>query len=317
MCNVPHIVPGRAQCPALTCWSRSAPNRLACCLCRPCRRGNGQHYDHSRREDHPPAAGAASIKTSPYVALGDSYSSGAGVNPPVVGSPATCSRSQLNYSEDIAKSTHPAAFTDVTCSGAKTSNFFTSQAAGVAPQLDAVGNDTRLVTMTIGGNDEDVFVRSFFGCAFTGDPTGNPCEQKYGSTFTDLIKNQTYPNLVNALSAVRAKAPHASIVILGYPQILPAVATPACYAVTGISEGDVPWLVNQQKVANDAVRRAAAATGARYVDTYTPSEGHDACAPATVRWMEPLVAPINAYPVHPNATGEAALARETLAAIGR
>ncbi len=265
----------------------------------------------------PNTAGAASIKTSPYVALGDSYSSGAGIAPQVVGAPTTCSRSQLNYSEDISRSTRPAAFTDVTCSGAKTSNFFTSQASGVPPQLDAVGKDTRLITMTIGGNDEDVFVNSFFGCAFTGDPTSNPCQQKYGTTFTDLIREKTYPNLVNALSAARARAPRASIVILGYPQILPATGSPACYAVTGISEGDVPWLVNQQKVLNDAVRRAAAATGARFVDTSTPSEGHDACAPANVRWMEPLVMPINAFPVHPNATGEAALARETLAAIGR
>lgn len=267
----------------------------------------------------PPTAGAASIKTSPYVALGDSYSSGAGINPQVAGAPATCSRSQLNYSEDIAKATHPASFTDVTCSGAKTGDFFTSQAPGVAPQLDAVGKDTRLVTMTISGNDGNVFVSSFFGCATVdaGQPTGNPCETKYGTTFTDTIQNQTYPALVKALSAVRAKAPRASIVILGYPQILPPTGSPACYAITGISEGDVPWLVHQQQVGNDAVRRAAAATGARYVDTYTPSAGHDECAGPTNRWMEPLIAPVNAFPVHPNATGEAALARETLAAIGR
>jgi len=84
-----------------------------------------------------------------------------------------------------------------------------------------------------------------------------------------------------------------------------------------ISMGDVPWLVNQQLVLNDAVRRAAAATGARYVDTYTPSAGHDACAPVGTRWLEPLVAPINAFPVHPNATGEAVMAQDTLAAIGR
>jgi len=267
----------------------------------------------------PPTAAAASIKTSPYVALGDSYSSAAGVNPQVVGSPPACSRSQLNYAHDIAASTHPAAFTDVTCSGAKTSDFFTPQATGVAPQLDAVGSDTRLVTMTISGNDENVFVDSFFGCpkVDAAQPTGNPCQQKYGTTFTDRIQTQTYPHLVHALSAARAKAPHASIVILGYPQILPAVGTLSCYAAMGISTGDVPWLVTQQQVANDAVRRAAAATGARYVDTSTPSAGHDACAPIGTRWMEPLVFPINAYPVHPNATGEAAMARETLTAIGR
>ena len=267
----------------------------------------------------PPTAAASSIKTSPYVALGDSYSSGAGINPQVVGAPATCSRSQSNYSEDIARITDPASFTDVTCSGAKTSDFFTSQAAGVAPQLDAVDKHTRLVTMTISGNDENVFVNSFFGCAAVdaGQPEGNPCEQKYGTTFTDLIENQTYPHLVKALSAVRAKAPRATVVILGLPADPACRGFLACYALMGISTGDVPWLVHQAKVANDVVRRAAAETGARYVDTYTPSAGHDACSGADTRWMEPLVGPVNAFPVHPNAAGEAAMARETLAAIGR
>lgn len=267
----------------------------------------------------PPTAAAASVKTSPYVALGDSYSSAAGVNPPVLTAPPACSRSQLNYAEDIAARTQPDTFTDVTCSGATTADFFSSQTAGAPPQLDAVNETTRLVTMTIGGNDEAVFVDSFFGCVSVdaGHLYGNPCQQKYGSTFTDLITTQTYPHLVNALSAVRAKAPHATIVILGYPQILPPVGDPLCYPAMPISMGDVPWLVNQQLVLNDAVRRAAAATGARYVDTFTPSAGHDACAPVGTRWMEPLVAPVNAYPVHPNALGEAAMAQDTLTAIGR
>ena len=267
----------------------------------------------------PPTAASASIKTSPYVALGDSYSSAAGVHPQVVGAPATCSRSQLNFAHDVAASTHPAAFTDVTCSGAKTADFFTSQATGVAPQLDAIDTDTRLVTLTISGNDENVFVSSFFGCPTVdaGHPYGNPCETKYGSTFTDLIKTQTYPHLVKALTAVRTKAPHATVVILGYPHILPAEGSLSCYALMGLSDGDVTWLDNQEKVGNDVVRRAAAVTGARYVDTYTPSAGHDACSGPTTRWMEPLVGPVNAYPVHPNSTGEAAMAQETLAAIGR
>jgi len=267
----------------------------------------------------PPRAAAASIKTSPYVALGDSYSSAAGVAPQVLGAPVTCSRSQLNYAEDIAARTHPAAFTDVTCSGAKTSDFFSSQAAGVAPQLDAVGKGTRLVTMTIGGNDESVFVNSFFGCVTisltSGSIFGNPCQQKYGSTFTHLITTQTYPHLVRALSAVRARAPRATVVILGYPRILPDVGVPACYPSVPISMGDVPWLVHQELVLNDAVRRAASATGARYIDTYSASAGHDACQPLLKRWLEPVVAPVNAFPVHPNAIGEAAMAQDTLAQL--
>lgn len=267
----------------------------------------------------PPTANGASIKTSPYVALGDSYSSAAGVLPQVPGAPATCSRSLLNYAHDIAARTQPASFTDVTCSGARTSDYFAPQTAGQPAQLDAVTKATKLVTMTIGGNDEGVFSDSFFGCAqlTPTDPTGNPCQQRYGSQFVDTIRSQTYPNLVRALSAVRAKSPSATVVILGYPQILPPVGSPACTAVTGIAIGDVPWLVEQQRVLNDAVRRAAAATGSRYVDTFTPSAGHDACAPVGTRWLEPLVAPVNAFPVHPNAVGEAQLAAETLAAIGR
>lgn len=268
-----------------------------------------------------PAAAASSITTSPYVALGDSYSSAAGVAPQVIGAPATCSRSQLNYAEDIAARTQPVAFTDVTCSGANTSDFFASQAAGVAPQLAAVGKGTRLVTMTIGGNDEGVFVNSFFGCVTvslqSGSVSGNPCQQKYGSTFTDLITTQTYPHLVQALSAVRAKAPRATVAILGYPRILPDVGVPTCYPSMPISMGDVPWLVHQELVLNDAVRRAATATGARYIDTFAASAGHDACQPVGTRWLEPAVAPVNAFPVHPNATGEAAMAQDTLAQLGR
>jgi lysophospholipase L1-like esterase len=266
----------------------------------------------------PPTANGHSIKTSPYVALGDSYSSGAGINPLVPTAPPTCSRSTLNYAHDIAALTMPASFTDVTCSGAKTSDFFTSQAAGVAPQLDAVTKDTRLVTMTIGGNDEGVFSNSFFGCAVISskDILGNPCEQKYGTTFTDLITTQTYPHLVAALSTVKAKAPTATVVIIGYPEILPPTGNLSCYRSMPIAMGDVPWLHHEEEVLNDAVRRAANQTGARFIDLAPSSTGHDACQPVGTRWIEPAVAPINAFPVHPNATGEAAMATQTVQQLG-
>jgi hypothetical protein len=114
---------------------------------------------------------------------------------------------------------------------------------------------------------------------------------------------------------VHRKAPRAKVFILGYPQILPSTGSPSCYALMGISEGDVPWLVHQEQVLNDVVRRAARKTHSRYVDTWRRSAGHDACSGPTHRWLEPLVGPVNAYPVHPNATGEAEMANATLAAI--
>lgn len=267
----------------------------------------------------PSSASPHAIKTSPYVALGDSYSSAAGVAPFVLTAPATCSRSTLNYAHDIAAQTRPSSFTDVTCSGATTSDFFASQAAGVAPQLDAVTRSTRLVTMTIGGNDEGVFVNSFFGCATISSTNimGNPCQQRYGTTFTDQIVNQTYPHLVAALTAVRQKAPAATVVILGYPQILPPVGELSCYPSMPIAMGDVPWLNHEEAVLNAAVSKAAQQTGARFVDMSAISAGHDACTPIGTRWVEPAIGPVNAAPVHPNATGEAAMAAQTLAALGR
>jgi lysophospholipase L1-like esterase len=267
----------------------------------------------------PSTASPHAIKTSPYVALGDSYSSAAGVAPFVADAPPTCSRSMLNYAHDIAAQTMPSSFTDVTCSGAKTSDFFSSQAAGVAPQLDAVTQSTRLVTMTIGGNDEGVFVNSFFGCATVSatNVLGNPCQQKYGTTFTDQIVNQTYPHLVAALTAVRQKAPAATVVILGYPQILPPVGELSCYPSMPIAMGDVPWLNHEEAVLNAVVSKAAQQTGARFVDMSASSTGHDACQPIGTRWVEPAIAPVNAFPVHPNATGEAAMATQTLRSLGR
>ncbi|MGZ4537557.1 MAG: SGNH/GDSL hydrolase family protein [Blastococcus sp.] len=271
----------------------------------------------------PPTANGHSITTSPYVALGDSYSSAAGVLPFVPDAPAGCSRSQLNYAHDIAARTEPTSFTDVTCSGAKTSDFYTPQAVTppdprVGPQLDAVTRHTRLVTMTIGGNDENVFVDSFFGCpAYTAsDPMGNPCEQHYGSSFTDKILTQTYPHLVAALTAVRTKAPAATVVILGYPEILPPQWIPGCADGMPYAMGDVPWLHHQQDVLNAVVRKAAQQTGARFIDMAPSSTGHDACEAPTQRWIEPAAGFVNAYPVHPNATGEAAMANQTLLQLG-
>ena len=272
-------------------------------------------------EDSPRSASTHHIETSPYVALGDSYSAAAGVGPFVPGAPLTCSRSLLNYPHDIATVTRAERFTDVTCSGARTSDLFTSQAPGVAPQLDAVTSDTRLVTMTIGGNDGSAFSGILTSCVTasvtSGDVTGNPCERTYGSTFTDIVTGQTYPNLVTALTAVHQKAPQATVAILGYPRALPDTGVPSCYPAMPISMGDVPYVVDFQQTLNSAVEKAAVETGTRFIDMSTSSLGHDACQPVGRRWIEPLNGPINAFPVHPNAIGEAAMAWQTLAQLGR
>jgi hypothetical protein len=52
----------------------------------------------------------------------------------------------------------------------------------------------------------------------------------------------------------------------------------------------------------------AAANGARLVDVYAASVGHDACAPPLLRWVEPYVPASAAAPLHPNLIGMQAFA---------
>jgi hypothetical protein len=42
----------------------------------------------------------------------------------------------------------------------------------VPPQLDALSKNTQLVTMTIGGNDNNVFIDTIFDCGSAGLSTG-------------------------------------------------------------------------------------------------------------------------------------------------
>lgn len=262
--------------------------------------------------------GAANASAQPlrYVALGDSYSAASGVVPPDPTAPPECLRSLLNYPHLIAGQTG-AQLTDVTCGGAKTSDYFSSQYNGVAPQLDALQPNTQLVTMTIGGNDSNVFVDVIVDCGEAGVSTlgqGSPCKDRYGSSFDNTINTTTYPALVRALQAVHAKAPHAKVAILGYPWILPPAV--GCFDKIPVAKGDVPYVDNIEATLNGAVSRAAAATGTTYVNMSGVSEGHDACEPIGVRWIEPVLQTTNPVVLHPNALGEAHMASQTMTVLG-
>lgn len=263
------------------------------------------------------AGTAASAAPAPldYVNMGDSYSAGSGIAPPAPGAPPQCTQSALNWGHDLAAS-RGYHLTDVSCGGAQTKDFTSSQFPGVAPQLDALSSSTRLVTMTIGGNDNNVFIDTIAKCGSAAATTagqGNPCQRTYGNSFVDTINTSTYPNLVKALTEVRAKAPKARVVISGYLQILPP--TRGCYPVMPVAVGDVPYLDGIEAALNDAVRRAAARTGVTFLDESATSAGHDACQPIGTRWVEPVVASTNYVVVHPNALGEQAMADRAAGAV--
>lgn len=251
-----------------------------------------------------------------YVGMGDSYSAASGVLPPDPAAPPNCLRSSLNYPHVIAAEIG-AHLTDVTCGAAETTHFFKPQYDGVPPQLDALSKSTRLVTMTIGGNDNGVFINAVLSCGTAGLSTagqGSPCKDRYGSSFRDTIRTKTYPALVRALKAVHKRAPRAKVAILGYPWIMPR--TVGCFPTMPVAEGDVPYVRGIQWTLNDAIRRAAAATATVYVNFNKVSDGHDACKPIGVRWIEPVVPTTNPVVVHPNTLGEAKMAARSINVIG-
>lgn len=255
-----------------------------------------------------PATKAAPLR---YVALGDSYSAASGVLPIDATAPQ-CLRSTANYPSVIAK-TIGATVTDVTCGAAETGDFFEGQYPGMAPQLDALRKNTQLVTMTIGGNDSNVFIGAILSCGVAGLSTlgtGSPCRDQYGDSFEKTVRTTTYPSLVKALRAVHKRAPRAEVAILGYPRILPPKG--GCFPQMPVAKGDVPYLYSLQVALNRAVARAAKKTGTTYVDVPAASKGHDACQPIGTRWVEPVLAGTNPVIVHPNALGEKRMAALTV-----
>lgn len=273
--------------------------------------GTGESADDPASSASTPSQPSSAVT---YVNLGDSYSAGTGVTPLAAGSPFLCQRSSRNFAHVLAERERYQ-LTDASCAGADTADLADAQYDGVPPQFDALRPDADLVTMMMGGNDNDTYSSSIRACRDVADddPTGSPCRDRYGERLTRPITTTTYPDLVAALRAVHRKARNARVLIVGYPWILPA--TGGCYPTMKVAAGDVGYLRELQATLNDAVRRAARQTGTTYVDMSTVSEGHDACAGPGRRWIEPMTTG-GPGAVHPNAAGQRAIAEQVAAVLG-
>ncbi|MDT7746261.1 MAG: hypothetical protein QOE59_5339 [Actinomycetota bacterium] len=268
------------------------------------------------------AAGVASAApagggTSPYVALGDSYTASplTGTN---AGPPPGCFRSVNNYPH-LTATAFGAQLTDVSCSGATTKEFGTAQTtdSGVnPPQYSALAKTTKLVTVGIGGND--IGFSEIVRTCLSATPFGSPCKDHYTAGGTDELRariNALGGKLATVLKEVHRRSPDARVALVGYPSVLPA-SGPGCYPAVPITPGDVAYLRGVLTDLNARIRRSADAGSATYVDTATSTVGHDVCQAPGTKWIEGLIPTAPAFPVHPNAQGSAALSRAVVAALG-
>lgn len=263
--------------------------------------------------DRPPQFGQ-------YVALGDSFTSGAGL-PGTVRPDSVCGNTRFNYPHLVAKKVG-ARLTDVSCGGATTAHGSLPQAQGAGmpdrpPQLDALDAETDLVTVSLGANDFDWYFGLMFACtqAATSDPLGNPCStQASGSGQNNMteLPQQIGQLLEGLLMQVHAKAPSARVLVVGYPQLVPAHGT--CPQLP-LAKADYSFVRAQWEAMADAMHTAAEAAGATYVDILGPSNGHDICA-GTDAWLNGAAnVPGVAAPYHPLVAGQTGVAQVVVRAL--
>lgn len=82
-------------------------------------------------------------------------------------------------------------------------------------------------------------------CAQLGptEPSGDPCKRQATAGGTDLYAQRiiaTALKVARVLEGIRARSPHATVLLVGYLRILPP--TTGCYPALPIASGDVPYV---------------------------------------------------------------------------
>ncbi|MFF0445425.1 SGNH/GDSL hydrolase family protein [Streptomyces sp. NPDC004609] len=262
-----------------------------------------------------------------WVALGDSYTAGIFAGPEQ-GEADGCERTRDAYPQVVSRRleaeppAHPVSLVaDVSCGGATIANIAEEPQTPIGrnqppdgwpqvkPQVEAAGLDTDVVSVGVGGNSVP-FGTVLLNCVTLGSGrpgTATPCRDAYENdppaTDPETI-DEKYTRLAreyhDMLGAVSRQAPGAELVTVGYPSIVPADVsscsrTDRTHFSAGlfgsITHGDLDWLRGVTEELNAIIERSTAAYGARYVDVYTSSKGHDVCQPRGEKWVEGVCGP--------------------------
>lgn len=216
-----------------------------------------------------------------YVALGDSYSSGSGAGNYSGG----CRRSANAYAPVWAAEHRPASFTFAACAAATTEDV-------LGRQIEEVSAQTTLVSITVGGNDIG-FADVLTECTLSGDAA---CASA-AKAAADRARAELPARLDSVYAAIRDRAPHARLVVLGYPRLFSDGA-----ARCVLSQAKRRALNDGANVLADVTAARAAAAGAVYEDVRDEFAGHEICSGDS--WINAVTWPVNdSY--HPTKAGHA------------
>jgi lysophospholipase L1-like esterase len=171
------------------------------------------------------------------------------------------------------------------------------------PQYNAITPDTTLVTVGIGGNDVGLVGLAESCVNPLPAPYGTSCAATYTAGGVDQYSQRIQafaPTYGTVIDHIRSLAPNATIVMVGYPT---GIKPDGCWPVQPIYAEDANYVQAKIDELNSVMAQQAAAHGALYANTRTPSIGHDACQIPGIKWLEGLVPTSDAFPLHPNELG--------------
>jgi hypothetical protein len=263
-----------------------------------------------------------------YVALGDSYSAGEGLDP--VGQ---CHTSAQAYGRLLARQEHWKIDFEA-CSGAVIEDIFNPTKHG--PQIKGPPDPSvGLVTLTIGGNDA-LFAKvvtscvSHPSCMWGRFPprsapevhpvlNGQPAllEHEWGPATILAIADKLGAPRTGLFARLHDQFPQARIVVLGYPHLFPDGQAPLapdlmCAALLRrVDEPDRAEIRYMQDRFNDSLFEEAVRQGVDFINPNLLWASHEPCG-AHGQWTNAIEAyldfSLGPGPFHPNSAGQHALA---------
>jgi lysophospholipase L1-like esterase len=210
------------------------------------------------------AAPALAARPAPtpktYVALGDSYSSGVGTGS-YLNDGTDCQRSVYAY-PSLDAAALGLTLTFRACSGAKVGDVN-------ALQLSAVTSSTNFVTVSVGGNDAG-FADVVSTCAGSDTP----------ACLDEIVGAQAYIDatlpaaLTGLYAAIKAKAPNAKVIVVGYPRLFNGSD---CSIWTSFTGTEMTALNATADQLNAVTATAAATVGATFANPTQRFTGHAVC----------------------------------------
>ena len=250
---------------------------------------------------------------STYVAMGSSFAAGPGITDLAEAPPNRCQRSRDNYAQQLARK-RGLTLVDVSCGGATTAHIL-GPWNELPAQIDAVTPQTRLVTVTIGGNDVG-FIATLMSGSCQGDLSAaskvlaETCEamrdyarrnaraiSAAGTMSGEEAWAKVEQGLEEIASQVRRRAPQARLIFVDYIRILPPEGMCEVVPLSDkAAEGARAIALRLEALTASVAARA----GAELLKASALSHGHDACAADP--WGTGLIKPADAVrfaPYHP------------------